>query len=91
MTFWAALGFVLTVIGSSLLYAGAPNQRLTDGGRRPLLLMIGASAQVLALPVLLAYFGGVASVFIWMTMPMLIWSIMPLAVAWRRGPKEKRR
>lgn len=89
MSAWAILGVVLSASGAALLYAGAPHQQVTRSGRRPMLLIGGGAALLVSLPALLAFFGPATAVFVWLTMTMLVWSVLPLAVAWRRGPKAK--
>lgn len=91
MSGWASLGVLLTALGAALAYAGAPHQQVTRTGRHPGRLICGAAAIAAGLPALLAYFGPAAAVFVWLTVAMLVWSVLPLAVAWRRGPKEKAR
>lgn len=91
MTALAILGMVLTIVGATLLYAGAPHQQLTSAGRQPALIVAGALATLLGLPPLLTFFGPAAAVFVWLTLAMLVWSVVPIAVAWRRGPREKAR
>lgn len=85
------LALALAVLGAFLLYAGSPNQRLSARGRRPLLLALGAAGLLMALPLLLGWFGPATAVFVWMTVAMLVWSIVPLGVAWWRRPRKDAR
>lgn len=91
MSAWAITGVLLTALGAALLYAGAPHQQVTRTGRRPAWLICGAAALLAGLPALLVFFGPATAVFVWLTMAMLVWSVLPLAVAWWRGPKDKAR
>lgn len=87
----AVIGALLTMIGAFLLYGGADNQRLSArGGRRPAFRIAGGAAFVLALPFLFGGLGPATAIFMWLILAMLIWSIVPLALAWWRRPKETR-
>ena len=82
------IAILLALGGAFLLYAGAKNQRLTiTGGKRPLLLQGGGAALLLSLILMWRWFGPATAVFTWMTLAMLVWSVLPLTVAWWRRPR----
>lgn len=81
----AILAGLLACVGAVLLYLASPNQRWTGAavpGRR--LAVGGAGTLVLSLALLLGLAGPATAIFIWMALAMTMWSIVPLAVAWRR-------
>lgn len=82
-------GLVLTLLGTALLYRAAPNQLLRPGlaaGRW--IARGGWGATLLGLSALLTWAGPATSVFIWLTALMLVWSLLPLAAAWRAGDRK---
>lgn len=82
-------GLVLTLLGAALLYRAAPNQALRPG--QPAGRWIGRGgwgATLLGLLALLTWSGPATSVFIWLTALMLVWSLLPLAAAWRAGDRK---
>ncbi|MCJ1960191.1 hypothetical protein [Novosphingobium mangrovi (ex Hu et al. 2023)] len=82
-------GLVLTLLGAALLYRAAPNQLLRPdqpAGRG--VARGGWGAALLGLLVLLTWSGQATSVFIWLTALMLVWSLLPLAAAWRAGDRK---
>lgn len=87
-----AASIALALAGAFLAYAGAPNQRLTvAGGARPALAWGGIAMLGLSLALMLRRFGPATAVFVWMTAAMLVWSAVPLAVAWWRRPRGNAR
>ena len=82
------MGLATTLIfaGATLLYLAAPTQKLAPRrlGRR--YILAGWLVLVLAFSPLLAATGPATAVFTWITGAMLAWSLVPLAVAWWRGP-----
>ena len=48
----------------------------------------GLAGLVTGLACILQWAGPVATVFIVLTLVMLVWSVVPVAVAWRRGVPE---
>lgn len=83
-----SLAGLLAVAGALLLYAAAPAQRLTAGPLpRRALALSGITALIAALALLLSLAGPATAVFILFTLAMTIWSIVPLAAAWRRRPR----
>lgn len=82
MTALSLFAMGLAGLGALLAYAGASNQRLS-ATPRPALRWVGWALLAIALLALLTSFGPTAAVFTWMTMVMLIWSIIPLVIAWR--------
>lgn len=84
MTGW--VGGLLVLISSLMLYIASPNQRLT--GRTPprrMLARFGLAFFAIGLVLLLQWAGHATAVFIALTAAMLLWSVLPLAIAWRRG------
>ncbi|GAM06568.1 hypothetical protein [Novosphingobium sp. MBES04] len=82
-------GLVLTLLGAALLYRAAPNQALRPG--KPAargIFWAGWGATLLGLLDLLTWSGPTTSVFIWLTALMLVWSLLPLAAAWRAGDRK---
>jgi hypothetical protein len=82
----------LALAGATLVYLAAPNQRLAVAllSRRTL-AGGGLLTLLIALALLLGVAGPTTAVFIWMTLAMTVWSIVPLAAAWARRPKENAR
>ncbi|MFT3976880.1 MAG: hypothetical protein QM688_07180 [Sphingomonas bacterium] len=84
-----AASLLLTVAGSALLYAGARNQRLIVAGEgRPVLRWSGAAMLLCSLLLMLGWFGPATAVFVWMTLAMFVWTLLPLGAAWWRRPRE---
>lgn len=83
-----AAALLLTMAGAFLFYAGSRNQRLFAASRAggPMRLA-GGAALLAALAILWTWFGPATAVFAWMTLAMLVWSVLPLAVAWWRRPR----
>ena len=87
---FAVAGGLAAAAGASLLYLASPNQQATR--RRPprrRLAATGAAAEGLALICFLQVAGPATAVFIWMTVAMLVWSIVPLLAAWRAAGAEQ--
>lgn len=83
-----AAAIVLALAGAFLAYAGGANQRLTvTGGARPALAWAGIAALAASLVLMLCRYGPATAVFVWMTAASLMWSLLPLAVAWWRRPR----
>jgi hypothetical protein len=79
---------LLTAAGAFLLYAGSRNQRLFAASRPAGPMRLAGGAALLAsLALMWTWFGRAAAVFAWATLAMLIWSVVPLAVAWWRRPR----
>ncbi|WP_250458663.1 hypothetical protein [Microbulbifer litoralis] len=77
----------LMALGALALYLASPNQRLLSRPlpRRPLAAAGGAMLAV-SLYLLLQYSGAAAAVFILVTGAMLVWTVLPMAIAyWRHG------
>ena len=81
-------GGVLTLTGTILLYLASPQQRLAARTPRGRTLAGGGTLALLgALLLLLGVAGPATAVFIWLTLAMALWSIVPLAAAWARRPR----
>lgn len=85
----AILAGLCLLVGTIALYLASPNQRLR---KAPLtwarwagwaLLIVG---QVLLWTIM----GAATAVFTSLTAAMLLWSVIPLAVAWQRGEKARK-
>lgn len=85
--FLPPLAMVLATIGALLAYAGSTHQRLIPT-QRPAFRWIGWALLAIALILLLSSFGTPAAIFTWITFAMLIWSVVPLVVAWRKWRKQ---
>ena len=84
-------GGLLVLFASLALYLASPNQRLID--RSLPHRALGWSGRVLfgiGLVLVLQWAGSATSVFITLTAAMLLWSILPLAIAWRRSAKGEK-
>ena len=84
----AVLGSAATLVGAILLYLASPNQRATTRKLpgRPIALL-GLIALVGGLLLLLAWAGPATAVFIWLTLAMLVWSMVPAVAAWLQHRK----
>jgi hypothetical protein len=80
------LALLLATAGAGMIYAGARHQLLV-AAPRPVLRWAGGAALLLALVVMIGWFGPATAVFAWATLAMLVWSVLPLAAAWRRGDR----
>ncbi|WP_337185624.1 hypothetical protein [Phenylobacterium sp.] len=81
----------LIFAGSLTLYLATPAQKAVA---RPLgrpWMVSGWVELALGLGVLLTILGPATAVFTWMTGAMLVWSVVPLGVAWWRGPPKGKR
>ncbi|MCB2060034.1 MAG: hypothetical protein R3E09_06120 [Novosphingobium sp.] len=88
----AVLGGGVVMTGATLLYLASSNQQLTKSPppRRWPLAWAGVLALAFGLALILQWAGPVASVFIAMTLAMLVWTVVPLAAAWWRAAPEGR-
>lgn len=88
----AVAGGILTLISAVLLYLASPNQPFLAGTRRSRALVpAGAIGMVVGLGLILQWAGSATSVFITLTLAMLVWTVVPLGVAWWRGTPEDRK
>lgn len=88
---FAAIGIVLTLGGATALYAAAPHQKLLAATLPPRrCAMVGALLMAAGLGALLTWAGPATAIFISLTMAMLAFSFVPVAVAWLRHRKEQR-
>lgn len=82
----AWIGGLLIGLASLLLYAASPNQQLTRARRRGAgLACLGVAVFALGLVLLLQWAGPATAVFIALTLAMLVWSILPVGIAWVRS------
>ena len=72
----AILGGLCAAVAAVLLYLAAPHQKW---GALP------------CRPGLLGWAGPATAIFILLTILMTIWSVVPVAIAWRRGAPEGKR
>lgn len=81
----ALAGAGLVIVAATMLYLASPNQKLAVISARRPLGWIGVALMTAGLLLVAGWAGPATSVFIALTAAMTIWSIVPLAVAWRRG------
>lgn len=85
----AILAGLCLLVGTIALYLASPNQRLREASLA--WARWAGWALLIAGQVLLWTIMGVATaVFTSLTAAMLLWSVIPLAVAWQRGEKAKK-
>ncbi|EMD83302.1 hypothetical protein [Pacificimonas flava] len=83
------LGCGMVLAACVLIYAAAPHQELAGGEMpRKSLGLLGAVLMGAGLLVLLTWAGKATAVFIGLTVAMLIWSLLPLALAWKRARRD---
>lgn len=80
-------GGVLVLAGALALYAAAPNQLLLKRRAGKLAGYAGLAVLLAGLAVLLSWAGPGTAVFIFLTLAMLAWTVVPLAAAWLRSRK----
>ena len=81
-------GGLLVLLASLALYLASPNQRLIDRSLPHRALgWSGLVFFVIGLVLVAQWAGSATSVFIALTAAMLLWSVLPLAIAWRRGTR----
>lgn len=84
------LGGLLVAVAALALYAGSPNQRWLAVVPRPAAIRwAGAAMMVAGLIVTGRWAGPATTVFIVMTVAMLVWSIVPLGIAWWRDAGDR--
>lgn len=77
------VAMLAALVGAFLVYAGARHQRIAPSrGKRPRLRWIGWLLIAVALAVMLGWFGTAVAIYTWVTLMMLIWTIVPLGLAW---------
>ena len=84
----AIAGGALTLASATLLYLASPNQPFRSRAVRPRTLALsGSIGLALGLVFILQWAGPATSVFIALTLAMLVWTILPLVAAvWRKAP-----
>ncbi len=89
MTMMAILAGLCLLVGTSALYLASPNQRLRQ---EPLRWARWPGWALLALgqALLWAIMGVATAIFTGLTATMLLWSVIPLAIAWQRGERAKK-
>lgn len=88
MPLFIFLSFILAAVGASLIYAGSRNQVLIPASTmQRKLLFTGIAVLIISLVIMLQWFGPAAAIFIWLTVAMLMWSIVPIAAVWWRSKK----
>ena len=88
----AILGCLCAAVAAVLLYLAAPHQKWGALPCRPGLLgWAGALSLALGTMLLLGWAGPATAIFILLTILMTIWSVVPVAIAWRRGAPEGKR
>lgn len=71
--------------GPVLLYLSARHQQWLPRPAPAAVRYAGWAATLLALGLLLLLMGPATAVFTWSTGLMLVWSLLPVVVAWRRA------
>lgn len=89
MTVMAALAGLCLLAGTIALYLASPNQRLRRA-RLPWARWTGWALLIVGQCLLWAIMGAATAVFTSLTAAMLLWSVIPLAIAWRRGEKARK-
>lgn len=88
---FAILGGVLVAVSALLLYLAAPHQKWGPIPCAPRILGCTGLALLLGgIGLLRTWAGPATAIFIAVTLLMGILSIVPLAIAWRRGAMEER-
>lgn len=88
----AVAGGIAVFMGALLLYLASEHQQLWPGhGAHRGLAITGAVGMLLGLIMITQWSGPATSVFITMTLAILVWTVLPLAVAWLRGVPEDRK
>ncbi|MGK2286511.1 hypothetical protein [Pedomonas sp. V897] len=85
----AWMGGLFVCVAALLLYAASPNQKLTRVRRWVSgLAYLGVAAFAQGLVLLLQWAGPATAVFIALTLAMLVWTVVPLGIAWLRSSTE---
>ena len=86
----AIIGGIVTVLASFAFYLASPNRKvLLEHNKTQLLNSIGTIGLVIGLALILTWSGSATSVFIAITLVMLVLTIVPLFIAWRSAKAEK--
>lgn len=80
----ALIAALLLILGSVAAYLAAPHQQLRKTAAPRGLGLLGAAAILAALVILLTIMGSATAVFTAVIGLMLLWSILPVAIAWIR-------
>lgn len=83
----STIGIILVAAGALAIYLAHPNQVLASRTLPRTAKWSGGVALLLGLAILLSWAGPATAVFIAITDAMLVWTLVPLAAAWLRGPK----
>ncbi len=86
----AIVGGVLTLLASFLFYLASPNRKIARHWQQePMFKIIGALGLIIGLGCILTWSGTATSVFIALTLIMLILTLAPLGIAWWLGAGAK--
>ena len=86
----AIFGGIITVLASFAFYLASPNRKVApELNKARLLNSIGAIGLIIGLALILTWSGSATSVFIAITLVMLVLTIIPLFIAWRGAKAEK--
>ena len=79
------------VAGAVLLYLASPQQSWRAAGPWPARARgwPGGLCVLVSLLALLQLLGALAAAFTWLTLLMLVWSVMPFAGAWRARHRKR--
>ncbi|MCF4164792.1 hypothetical protein L2U69_03955 [Zavarzinia compransoris] len=84
------LGGLLTVLGALCLYAAAPAQKMLPAPAGWRGAVLGGTGLGAALGVLMAAMGPAGAIYTAVTVAMTVWSLAPLALAFRRRKEAAR-
>lgn len=85
----AILAGLCLLVGTIALYLASPNQRLRETPL-PWARWAGWTLLIVGQVLLWTIMGAATAVFTSLTAAMLLWSVIPLAVAWQRGEKARK-
>lgn len=86
----AIFGGIIILLASFAFYLASPNRKVAlEFNKARLLNSIGAIGLIIGLAFILTWSGSATSVFIAITLVMLVLTIAPLFIAWRGAKVEK--
>lgn len=91
MTLLVVLGVALVLLGAFLAYLGSPNQLVRAQPIPGRWAWMGVGAILLGLVLLLQWAGPATTVFMVLTLVMLVWTLVPLTAAWLKGDRKAAR
>lgn len=82
-------GGLLVLLGALALYAASPNQKLLKQPAGKAVLWGGLAVLLIGTILLFTWAGPATAIYIMMTLAMFVWTVVPMAAAWARRPREK--